>query len=251
MYFLYILECADQTLYTGITVDLDRRIAEHNYSKIGAKYTKARRPVKLVYSKKFANRSLASKAENKMKLLSRKQKTALIHQAKSMAKQKGLLVYSPNNFINSSYSIRQLKNKDTRYLKDLLKVFGTAFNEIDTYQNHIPQDKYLLSLLSKSHFIALVAMVGKQVVGGLAAYELEKFEQERSEIYIYDLAVDKQHRGQGIATQLINQLKVIGSKRGAYVIFVQADKGDDAAIQLSNSLAIQEEVFHFHIAVES
>lgn len=90
MYYLYILECADQTLYTGITVDLERRLREHNHSKIGAKYTKARRPVKLVYSKKFANRSLASKAENKMKLLSRKQKTAVINGPKNKAKQKKL-----------------------------------------------------------------------------------------------------------------------------------------------------------------
>ncbi len=78
MYYLYILECSDSTLYTGITVDLDRRVLEHNTAKSGAKYTKARRPVRLVYSKKFRNRSLASKAEIHMKRLSRAQKLALI-----------------------------------------------------------------------------------------------------------------------------------------------------------------------------
>jgi len=78
MYYLYILECADQTLYTGITVDLERRVKEHNTSKLGAKYTHARRPVKLVYSKKFRNRSLASKAEAKIKMLSRIEKLELI-----------------------------------------------------------------------------------------------------------------------------------------------------------------------------
>jgi len=78
MYYLYILKCADKTLYTGITVDLDRRIKEHNDSKLGAKYTKARRPVKLVYSKKFRNRSLASKEENRIKNLSREEKLELI-----------------------------------------------------------------------------------------------------------------------------------------------------------------------------
>jgi len=61
MYFLYILQCADQTLYTGITTDLDRRIKEHNSSKLGAKYTKIRRPLKLVYSQQFTDRSEASK----------------------------------------------------------------------------------------------------------------------------------------------------------------------------------------------
>jgi putative endonuclease len=78
MYYLYILECSDLSLYTGITVDLDRRVLEHNTAKTGAKYTKARRPVRLVYSKKFRNRSLASKAEMKIKKLSRQQKLELV-----------------------------------------------------------------------------------------------------------------------------------------------------------------------------
>ena len=78
MYYLYILKCADKTLYTGITVDLDRRVEEHNDSKLGAKYTRARRPVKLVYSKKFRNRSSASKAESRIKNLSRGEKLELI-----------------------------------------------------------------------------------------------------------------------------------------------------------------------------
>ena len=78
MYHLYILECADGTLYTGITVDLERRINEHNTSDLGAKYTQARRPVKIVYSKKFRNRSLASKAGNKVKKLTRAEKIKLI-----------------------------------------------------------------------------------------------------------------------------------------------------------------------------
>lgn len=78
MYFIYILKCSDGTLYTGITVDLERRVREHNSSKLGAKYTRARRPVKLVYSKKFRNRSLASKAESRIKNLTRTEKLKLI-----------------------------------------------------------------------------------------------------------------------------------------------------------------------------
>ncbi len=78
MYYVYILECADKTLYTGITVDVVRRVNEHNTSKLGAKYTQVRRPVKLVYSKKYEDRSLASKAEYKIKKLSRGEKIKLI-----------------------------------------------------------------------------------------------------------------------------------------------------------------------------
>jgi putative endonuclease len=78
MYYLYILKCSDKTLYTGITVDLKRRIKEHNSSKLGSKYTATRRPVKLVYTKKFHNRSLATKAEYRIKQLSKKEKLNLI-----------------------------------------------------------------------------------------------------------------------------------------------------------------------------
>lgn len=78
MYYLYILKCVDKTLYTGITTDLKRRIIEHNDSKFGAKYTYQRRPVKLVYSKRFKNRSNATKEEARIKKLSRTQKLELI-----------------------------------------------------------------------------------------------------------------------------------------------------------------------------
>ena len=78
MYYLYILQCADKTLYSGITVDLDRRVIEHNSSKLGAKYTRSRRPVKLVYVKKYRSRSTASQAEAKIKKLSRSKKLKLI-----------------------------------------------------------------------------------------------------------------------------------------------------------------------------
>ena len=82
MYYLYILKCADETLYTGITVDLERRINEHNFSDLGAKYTKARRPVELVYSKKFKDRSTATKEEIKFKKLTRSEKLKLINKIK-------------------------------------------------------------------------------------------------------------------------------------------------------------------------
>ena len=78
MYFVYIIQCNDQTLYTGITTNLDRRIKEHNGSKLGAKYTKIRRPVKLVYSKDFINLSVASKEESRIKKLSRLEKINLL-----------------------------------------------------------------------------------------------------------------------------------------------------------------------------
>jgi len=112
----------------------------------------------------------------------------------------------------------------------------------------VPRDQYLQSLLTKPNFIVLVAVAGDKVVGGLAAYVLDKFEQERREIYVYDLAVQEQHRRRGIATKLINELRHIAHERNAYVIYVQADKVDDAAIALYESLGTKEDVFHFDIA---
>lgn len=147
-----------------------------------------------------------------------------------------------------SYTYQRLCSEDVQILKQLLEVFGEAFEDVDAYQSAMPRDEYLRSLLMKSHFIALAAVNGNQVVGGLAAYVLEKFEQERQEVYIYDLAVQEQHRRKGIATKLINELRYIARERGAYVIYVQADKVDDAAIKLYESVGTKLDVFHFDIA---
>ena len=78
MYYVYILECNDKTLYTGITKDLARRVREHNESSKGAKYTRVRRPVILLYSEECDDRSSAAKREYAIKKLSRDQKLALI-----------------------------------------------------------------------------------------------------------------------------------------------------------------------------
>jgi len=79
MYYVYMVQCADETLYTGIAKDLKRRITEHNESEKGAKYTRARRPVKLVYSEEYVDRSTASKREYEIKKkMSRVEKLKLI-----------------------------------------------------------------------------------------------------------------------------------------------------------------------------
>ena len=78
-YFIYILKCSDDTLYTGITTDIERRVDEHNNSVKGAKYTKLRRPVELVYSEESEDRSSASKREYVIKKLTRKEKLELIN----------------------------------------------------------------------------------------------------------------------------------------------------------------------------
>ncbi len=150
------------------------------------------------------------------------------------------------------YTIRQLVQDDLELMGALLSIFGAAFNEVETYVRKRPSADYMRRLLGSDYFIALAALEGKEVVGGIAAYELKKFEQERSELYIYDLAVAEEHRRKGIATALIHNLKKVAVARGAYVIFVQADTGieDEPAIALYTKLGEREDVLHFDIAVE-
>ena len=130
-------------------------------------------------------------------------------------------------------------------LRELLSVFAAAFEDVNSYMSAPPSDEYLSSLLERGDFIPLVAVTDGRVVGGLAAYVLTKFEQERTEVYIYDLAVDENYRRRGIATGLINKLREIAREKGAWVIYVQADHGDDPAIKLYESLGTREVVVHF------
>jgi aminoglycoside 3-N-acetyltransferase I len=146
--------------------------------------------------------------------------------------------------------LHRLTPDDPALMDGLLDMFGEAFGEPETYGGKRPSPAYLRRLLGSDIFIALAAVKDGRVVGGLAAYELQKFEQERSEIYIYDLAVAEAHRREGIATALIGQLREIAAERGAHVIFVQADRGDDPAIALYTKLGTREDVLHFDIAVQ-
>ncbi|MBD2314499.1 AAC(3)-I family aminoglycoside N-acetyltransferase [Desertifilum sp. FACHB-1129] len=149
----------------------------------------------------------------------------------------------------TSFSIRQLTAHDVALMEAMLSTFGEAFDQEETYGAARPSQAYLQRLLGKDDFIAIAALKHESVVGGLVAYELQKFEQERSEIYIYDLAVAAAHRRKGVATALIEELQKIAVTRGAYVIFVQADIGDVPAIALYEKLGVREDVLHFDIAV--
>jgi len=86
-WWVYIVRCADGSLYTGIARDLDKRIAAHNGAgSAGASYTRARRPVRLVYRESADNRSLASRREYEIKQLSREDKLALVLSAAAAGK---------------------------------------------------------------------------------------------------------------------------------------------------------------------
>jgi aminoglycoside 3-N-acetyltransferase I len=144
--------------------------------------------------------------------------------------------------------VRRLGPGDVPLLRSLNALFGEAFGERETYGGDPPSEGYLADLLARDHVIVMVALESATVVGGLVAYELEKFERMRREIYIYDLAVDVTYRRRHIATNMIASLRRLAAERGAWVIYVQADYGDDPAIALYQSLGTREEVLHFDIA---
>jgi aminoglycoside 3-N-acetyltransferase I len=150
---------------------------------------------------------------------------------------------------DAGFTVRRLRAADIGLMRNMLRMLGDAFNEDETFSSNPPGEAYLQRLLGKPDFVALAAMQGADVIGGLMAYELQKFEQERSEFYIYDLAVREDCRRRGVATALIDNLKPIAAASGGYVIFVQADYGDDPAIALYTKLGAREDVMHFDIGV--
>ncbi len=143
--------------------------------------------------------------------------------------------------------VKVLDRGDGAALRAMLALFGKAFEDPGTYITRQPGDDYLARLLASDTFVAVAAFDGDELVGGLAGYVLPKFEQVRSELYIYDLAVDEARRRAGVATAMIEALKAVAAARGIYVIFVQADHGDDPAIALYSKLGLREEVLHFDI----
>lgn len=146
-------------------------------------------------------------------------------------------------------TVRRLASGDLAALRQLNALFAAEFDDAESYAARPPSDAYLAGLLAKPHVIALVAESDGAVTGGLVAYALDKAEQARSEIYIYDLAVAAAFRRRGIATALIHALQTIAREIGAWVIYVQADYGDAPAVALYNKLGVREDVMHFDISV--
>ena len=148
-----------------------------------------------------------------------------------------------------SLEVRRLGPADVAEMRALNALFAEAFDDLDSYRSAPPDNSYLARHLARDSVIALGAFDGPDAVGGLVGYVLDKLEQERSEIYIYDLAVAEEHRRRGVATALIGALQPIAQAIGAWVIYVQADHGDEPAIALYTKLGSREDVMHFDISV--
>ena len=145
-------------------------------------------------------------------------------------------------------AIRRLGSRDVETARQLNRLFSEAFDDPVSYESAPPGRSYLAEILGRDSVITLVAEADGELVGGLVAYVLPKLEQERSEIYIYDLAVVARRRREGIATALIGELQEVAADIGAWVIYVQADYGDAPAIALYEKLGRREDVMQFDIA---
>jgi aminoglycoside 3-N-acetyltransferase I len=148
---------------------------------------------------------------------------------------------------DAHFHVRRLVPADMNLLRAMSRMMGEAFNEVETYTVKPPSAGYVDRLLGNREFVALAVVEEGEVLGGLVAYELVKFEQERSEFYIYDLAVREDRRREGMASALIEEMQRVAAANNAQVMFIQADRGDEAAIALYSKYGRREDVLHFDI----
>ena len=130
------------------------------------------------------------------------------------------------------FEIKQLTKEDLPLFKSLLNLFNTVFEEEDPT---IGSDTNLLKLLDGNSFIAITAIAGNEVLGGLTAYELPMVYSDDSEIFLYDLAVKAEYQRMGIGKSLIQSLKEYCFRNGIQEFFVMAHKEDEHAIEFYRS----------------
>ncbi|WP_281418962.1 GNAT family N-acetyltransferase [Rhizobium sp. AQ_MP] len=145
--------------------------------------------------------------------------------------------------------VSEINEDNLPLFEGMLDLFAEAFEDEESYSSRRPSKAHILKLLGSGQFIALVAVRDGGVVGALTAYEIVKYEQERSELYIFDLAVSPALRRQGIATALISRLLDIGRSRGVSSVYVQAHAEDEPAVALYSRLGVRSEVLHFDLPV--
>lgn len=132
--------------------------------------------------------------------------------------------------------VSRLSEDDVKSLQDLNRLFSDAFDDPENYHSTPPTEAYLGAFLRRTDTIVIVARKEERVVGGLVAYVLDKFEQDRREVYVYDVAVDPHFQRQGIGRKMMDEVRRIAREMHASVVYVQADKADDHAVAFYRSL---------------
>ncbi|MGY6647578.1 GNAT family N-acetyltransferase [Wenyingzhuangia sp. IMCC45574] len=141
-----------------------------------------------------------------------------------------------------------MQKNDTEPFIELVKLMNEVFEE----PNKVATERHLKKLLNKTDFYAFVAIKENKVVGGLTAYELEKYNTDKSELYIYDIAVKVEFQNQGVGKKLINHLKDYSKNNGIETIFVEAHSGDEQAVKFYEStFGKSEKVAHFNFEINT
>ena len=144
------------------------------------------------------------------------------------------------------FEVRRLGPEDIAGFRAMNQVFSDVFEEPHNYADRKPDEAWCTAWLANPNNVAIIASEGGDAIGALGGYVLPKFEQARSECFIYDLAVRQESRRMGVATALINEMRRVARAAGAWTVFVQADvlEEDEPARLLYRKLASEEIMAH-------
>ncbi len=149
--------------------------------------------------------------------------------------------------MKSSLKISKIQENGAKQFKELVQILNEVFEE----PKKVASEVQLTKLLNKSDFHVIVAIKDDKVIGGLTAYELERYYNDKSELYIYDIGVKAEFQNQGIGKKLIDYLKAYSKKNGIEGIFVEAHSEDEQAVKFYEStFGKSEKVDHFNFEIK-
>ncbi|WP_109831467.1 GNAT family N-acetyltransferase [Reichenbachiella versicolor] len=150
--------------------------------------------------------------------------------------------------MKSNLEISRIQGNNIERFTELVELLNEVFEE----PNEVASERQLKRLLSKPDFLAIAVIYENKVIGGLTAYELEGYYTDKSELYIYDIAVKTEFHNQGIGKKLIEHLKNYSAKNGIEGIFVDAHSEDEQAVKFYESTFGKcEKVDHFNLEIKT
>ncbi len=140
----------------------------------------------------------------------------------------------------------RIQGNDIERFKELIELLNEVFKE----PNKVASERQLKKLLNKPDFYVIAAIQEDKVIGGLTAYELERYYTDKSELYIYDIAVKTELHNKGIGKKLVDYIKDYSTKNGIEEIFVEAHSEDEQAVKFYESaFGKSEKVDHFNFEI--
>lgn len=147
-----------------------------------------------------------------------------------------------------SFKISRIQENDIELFIELVELLNEVFEE----SNKVASKRQLKKLLNKPDFHAIAVIKESKIIGGLTAYELEKYYTDKSELYIYDIAVKAELQNQGIGKELMEYLKAYSTNNGIETIFVEAHSEDEQAVKFYEStFGKGEKVDHFNFEIKT